>query len=178
MSQLNEPPYVKLFMGLIYNQAESENTALKKLSAELGEIDYQSPETHFDHSTYYKDEMGEGLLRKLITFKKLIPREQIVGVKAFTNKLEEVFSYEDRRSINIDPGYIAYEHVILSTGKGYSHRPYLGSGVYADLTLIYMNDEYKTLNWTYPDYGTKEMRALFKHLRQQYAGQLAEESNI
>ena len=181
MSWLLEPGVVRLFMGLIYKPDSPTADLLKMFEEELGEIDFESEELHFDHSSYYSKEMGEGLLRKILTFQKLIRRTDIVEVKTFTNKLEKVFSYGgdgENRTINIDPGYIAQEHVILATGKGYSHRPYLGNGVYADLTLIYIKDEYTTLQWTYPDYGSKEMRELFKELRTQYVTQLKKESNI
>ena len=114
----------------------------------------------------------------MITLNKVIRGLPFLFVKTFTNKLEEFFSYEGNRTINIDPGYIAQEHLILATGKGYSHRPYLGSGVYADLTLKYVKDEYRTLEWTYPDYGKEEMRVLFKDLRNQYVNQLKKESSI
>jgi len=178
MSRLNEPNKVKLFMGLIYQPDSAIKELTLKLEGKFSEIDFKSTEIPFNHSSYYTKEMGEGLLRKLITFEKLIKRTEIVEIKAFTNKLEEVFSYEGNRTINIDPGYIAQEHLILATGKGYSHRPYLGSGVYADLTLIYKGNEYRTLEWTYPDYGNKEMRTLFKDLRKQYGKQLQRESEI
>jgi len=118
--------------------------------------------------------MGPGLRRVMITFKELIKREQIVDIKIFTNKLEKVFSYENKRTINIDPGYIAQEHIILATGKGYSHRPYLGRGVYADLTLQYIKDDFKRLEWTYPDYGGGDMMELFGKLRHDYVSQLKE----
>lgn len=178
MSKLNEPSKVKLFMGLIYQPLSDMEELTVKLQEELGEIDFNSEEIKFDHSSYYTKEMGEGLLRKLLTFKELIKRTDIVRIKAFTNKLEEVFSCEGKRTINIDPGYIAQEHLILATGKGYSHRPYIGSGVYADLTLIYKDNEYRKLEWTYPDYGNLEMRALFKDLRKLYVKQLQKESHI
>jgi len=178
MNHLNEPNKVKLFMGLIYQPDSAMKELTLKLEGKLSRIDFVSKEIAFDHSKYYQKEMGEGLLKKIITFEKLIRRTDIVEIKTFTNKLEEVFSYKGDRTINIDPGYIAQEHLILATGKGYSHRPYLGSGVYADLALIYKANEYRTLEWTYPDYGNEEMRALFKGLRKQYGKQLQEESDI
>ncbi len=178
MSTLKEPAPVKLFMGLIYEPKARVNEILDQLQEKLGQIDFESNARPFDHSSYYREEMGDHLLRKLITFQKLIRRDEIVEIKTFTNKLEEVFSYEGSRTVNIDPGYIAQEHIILATGKGYSHRPYLGRGVYADLTLRYIKDEYTVLQWTYPDYGAEEIRDLFKELRKQYVSQMAEESTI
>ena len=178
MSQLIEPNVVKPFMGLIYQPDSAIKELTVMLEEKLGKIDFVSDEIPFDHSKYYEKEMGDGLLRKIITFEKLIRRTNIVEIKAFTNTLEEVFSYGEDRSINIDPGYIAQEHLILATGKEFSHRPYLGNGVYADLTLIYKGNEYRTLEWTYPDYGNTDMRKLFKDLRKQYVRQLEKESNI
>jgi hypothetical protein len=71
--------------------------------------------------------------------------------------------------LNIDPGYLSLEHVILATTKGYTHRPYLRDGIYADLTLIYQKGSYRALEWTYPDYGQPNIIALFNHLRTMYA---------
>ena len=178
MSRLQEPSVVRLFLGLIYKPDSPISDLIEMLEEKLGAINFESEGSQFNHSSYYENEMGEGLLRKILTFEKLIRRTQIVEIKTFTNNMEEVFSYEGKRTINIDPGYIAQEHLILATGKGYSHRPYLGSGVYADLTLVYINNEYRTLKWTYPDYGREEMRVLFKDLRNQYVNQLKKEQSI
>lgn len=175
MSKLKEPNKVKLFTGLIYKPGSAMNDLILKLEEKLGKTEFVSEEIPFEHSTYYYKEMGGGLKRQLLTFRALIKRTDIVEIKTFTNSLEEVFSYEGKRTINIDPGYIAQEHLILATGKGFSHRPYLGNRVYADLTLIYKANEYRTLEWTYPDYGNKEMRTLFKALRAGYVKQLEKE---
>jgi len=105
----------------------------------------------------------------------LIKREELVGIKIFTNELEKVFSVEGKRRVNIDPGYVAHEHLILATGKAYYHRPYLGGGVYADLTLVYREGEFKPMEWTYPDYRTEEMRSIFKKIRAKYMVDLGRE---
>ena len=172
MSTLKEPKPVYLFTGIIYKPGSELVGCIEALKAELGETDFESPELPFECTSYYEDEMGEGLKRRIICFEKLITRVRLRDIKVFTNSLEEEFSDEETRTINIDPGYIAQEHVILATGKGFAHRPYLGKGVYADLTMVYRGDEFETLEWTYPDYGTREMRELFKSLRAHYTGKL------
>ena len=174
MSQLREPAPVKLFTGVIYGPSSPLDECIGSLEKGLGEIEFMSGDMPFDYTTYYQEEMGPALKRVIITFRRLIKREEIVGIKIFTNKLEKVFSYKNKRTINIDPGYIAQEHIILATGKGYSHRPYLGRGVYADLTLLYVKDDFRMLEWTYPDYGSDRMLALFRDLRHGYACQLKE----
>lgn len=175
MSTLKEPWPVKLFVSVIYGERADMDVCIKNLEYEFGVAEYRGEIREFDGTDYYQKEMGTGLRRILLTFRRLVRRTDIVRVKTFTNKLEKVFSYENKRLVNIDPGYIALEHIILATGKGYSHRPYLGGGVYADLTLVYVRDGYRTLEWTYPDYAEAGMRKLFYNLRSDYAAQLKEE---
>lgn len=172
MSILKEPKPVYLFTAIIYKTDADLNDCVKALRNGLGETDFESPVLTFEGTSYYESEMGKELKRKIIAFKKLVARDRLREVKVFTQSLEEKFSVKGQRTINIDPGYIAQEHVILTTGKGFAHRPYLGDGVYADLTLIYRGDEYKTLEWTYPDYGSTEMRGLFQDLRRKYEATL------
>ena len=71
---------------------------------------------------------------------------------------------------------IAEEHFVLSTGKGYAHRPYLGKGVYADLTLIYKDKRFNELEWTYPDYKTETIQDILKKIRKIYLDNLKEEN--
>ena len=53
----------------------------------------------------------------------------------------------EKRKINIDPGYISLGNLVLATGKPFAHRPYLGSGIYADLTLVYQRGGFHPLEW-------------------------------
>ena len=93
MSQLVEPSTVRLFMGLIYKPDSSIANLLKMLEEKLGAINFESGGSPFNHSSYYANEMGEGLIRKILTFEKLIRRTEIVEIKTFTNNMEKVFSY-------------------------------------------------------------------------------------
>lgn len=172
MSTLKEPKPVRLFTGVIYRPDSDLSSCIEMLKEELGATDFISGELPFEGTSYYNGEMGPVLRRHIITFTELIGREELREIKIFTNSLEKVFSYKGRRTINIDPGYIAQEHVILATGKGFAHRPYLGKGVYADLTLVYRGDEFRVLEWTYPDFADKGMRELFNRLRFEYTDKL------
>ena len=79
---------------------------------------------------------------------------------------------DGRRAVNIDPGLITRERLILATGKNAGHRVYLGRGVFADLTLLYRSGGFEPLPWTYPDYASPEVRAVMKDLRVKYLDQL------
>ena len=61
--------------------------------------------------------------------------------------------------------------MVLATTKGFAHRIYLGSGIFADLTLVYENGTYRGLEWTYPDYGN-ELIPLLNGWREHYKGLL------
>jgi hypothetical protein len=112
--------------------------------------------------------MGQPLVRRMVSFERLIPPESLPDVKLLTNGIEEQFSDEGRRKINIDPGYISPAHLILATGKGYTHRPYLRDGIYADLTLVFTEGTFRALAWTYPDYAGPEVIALLNKIREKY----------
>jgi hypothetical protein len=58
--------------------------------------------------------------------------------------------------------------MVLGTTKGFSHRIYQGQGIFADLTLIYENGTYRSLPWTYPDYGGRELISLLNGWREKY----------
>jgi hypothetical protein len=119
--------------------------------------------------------MGEKLIRRFITFEDLFPPEALTDVKRHTDRLEEQYrNSAGGRTINLDPGYIALEHLILATNKKYTHRPYLGNGVYADLTLIYRDRSFRPLEWTYPDYASAEIIELLNRLRERYRLQVQE----
>jgi hypothetical protein len=79
---------------------------------------------------------------------------------------------EGQRRVNIDPGYLAKAHLILATGKGYTHRPYLRDGIYADVTLMYRDKKFHSLPWTYPDYAGEEMMGMLVRIREKYILQL------
>jgi hypothetical protein len=70
--------------------------------------------------------------------------------------------------VNLDPGLLTPENFILATGKNFSHRVYLGNGVFADLTLVYRNGGFHPLPWTYPDYASEEVRSLLRDLRREH----------
>lgn len=177
MSTLKEPKPVKLVFSVIYNQSADTDNLKHKLRSLFGEIDYESKQLDFVHSEYYRREMGDKLQRKFFSAKNLIKRENIVTIKHTANDIEKEHMQDDKRTVNIDPGYLAQEHLILATGKGFAHRPYLGNGVYADLTLIYTQNNFQSLDWTYPDYNENNVKEIFKHLRNIYISNLCEVDN-
>ncbi len=174
MSKLKEPPPARFFIGLIFNPDANLKKCIDRLKKQFGEIIFESGSFDFSETNYYENEMGKSLKRKFIAFSNLIERTGIIEKKIISNEIENDFSLNGQRTINIDPGYIAPEHLILATGKGYAHRSYLGKGVYAELTLIFERNVIRTLDWTYPDYKFKNIQDMFLGIRNNYLQQLRE----
>ena len=178
MSRPQEPNYVKPISSLFSPEKELIETVIEKLSEILGPVDWISPELAFDRTRYYAREMGLPLYRRFISFERLVRPEYIVEIKLKTNDLESRYLREGKRRVNIDPGFISPERLILATGKNYVHRVYLSKGIYADLTLLFQRGSFRSLDWTYPDYADPEIRALFDQVRKQYMRQLREKKSI
>jgi hypothetical protein len=166
------PKSVKYFASLIFRNQISLYEAKGELASFIGTIEESTDLVPFLHSTYYDKEMGGYLQRLFVLFEPLLHRDLLPEIKLKTNEIEKLLSANGKRTINIDPGYIALEHVILATTKGYSHRVYLTRGIYADLTLMYHNGTYKALDWTYPDYREKETISMMNRWRESYKGKL------
>jgi hypothetical protein len=172
MSKPKPAGEVKLIMSVFSADRDRLNESLEALSGHYGSADFISAFMPFDFTDYYRGEMGLPLVRRFVSFEGLVRPESLPDVKILTNGVEEKFTLDGVRRVNVDPGYISPAHLILATGKGYAHRPYLRDGIYADLTLIYRAGAFHTLPWTYPDYAAEATRELMQRIRTKYISQL------
>jgi len=168
MGNPHVPKSVKYFASLIFANEMSLHEAEGELASYIGRIEDATKLIPFTYSTYYDSEMGGNLSRMFLLFEPLLHRDLLPDIKLKTNAIERLLSANGKRTVNIDPGYIALEHVILATTKGYSHRVYLNKGIYADLTLMFQNGTYRTLEWTYPDYRETETISMMNKWRDIY----------
>ncbi|HOJ71309.1 MAG TPA: DUF4416 family protein [Syntrophorhabdaceae bacterium] len=167
------PKPVMFFASIIYKDEGMLGVAIDALEEKIGDIHEKTQRMAFDHTDYYSGEMGDSLCRILVLFEPLMPREYLIETKLTTNSIEMDLSGGEKRKINIDPGYITLENVILATTKNYTHRIYMGSGIYADLTLIFKKGTYTPLEWTYPDYAGSEIISILNRWRGYYKRMLA-----
>jgi hypothetical protein len=172
MSIPQEAKPAKLFVSVISSFAQRISSTLSGLAAHYGVLDFVSPLLPFNYTNYYCAEMGKVLLRRFASFDRLIRQEDLALIKVQTNGLEREQSEKGNRLVNIDPGYLVAERLVLASGKNYAHRIYLGRGIYADLTLIYRDNDYQPLAWTYPDYSEPEVRRWLRAIREKYLIQL------
>ena len=148
---------------------------LAGLAGRFGPVEIAYPATPFIHTAYYNDELGVPLVRRLLCFAGLVPQEALGGAKQATNALEDRLARPDgRRRVNLDPGLLTCERFVLATGKNFTHRIYLGDGIFGDLTLVFQAGSWQTLPWTFPDYAAPDMLARLTDIRCRYRRDLRE----
>jgi hypothetical protein len=176
MAAIKTPEKVLPITGLIYVADFSVDEALKKFADDLGGILIQSEKILFTHTTYYNKEMGANLSRQWVAFERLIDPDFLVHLKIKSNDVEnEYLNKNGGRQINIDPGLISMSNLVLASTKNYSHRIYLGKGIYGEVTLIYKEHRFNFLEWTYPDYREKIALEFFTKAREILKERLAQE---
>jgi len=180
MGQIGSANRVKLFCGIISADDNVTKQALGRLCEKFGKVDVKSAESDFNFTDYYNAEMGSKLKRFWVSFDTLIFADEIAEIKVWTNALEDSFAIKDglavdnKRRINIDPGYLNPANVILASTKDFSHRVYLSKGVYAEVTLIYKKEDFIKLPWTYPDYMSPAAKEFLLSARTALMRQLKE----
>ena len=165
MGKAKKPKKVTLVIGMLSKDKKLFDKAEEFFIKDFGPIDYRSPALLFKYTDYYEREMGAGLKRVFISFKKLISPEKISKIKLLANSVEEKLAKNNKRRINLDPGYVSDAKLILATTKDYCHRIYLTNGIYAEVTLKWRRDGFEPFEWTYPDYQSREYIDIFNTLR-------------
>lgn len=172
MSSPREADDVKLISSLFSPRKDQIEEMIHELEGSFGLTDWMSPELLFDRTRYYEREMGWPLYRRFVSFRELIGPGNIVDIKLATNGLENRYRQDERRTVNIDPGYVSLERLVLVTGKNYVHRIYLSKGVYAELTLVFKKGGFTPLQWTYRDYADPVVIRYFNEIRERYKREL------
>ncbi|MBI4141696.1 DUF4416 family protein, partial [Candidatus Woesearchaeota archaeon] len=90
--------------------------------------------------------------------KQTIKRNELPAIKQITNNTEQKHSKERKRIINIDPGYVTEQQVVLASTKEYPYRIYLNDGIYAQLIFVYTKKGWAVVEKTFKDYQEKEVQ--------------------
>jgi hypothetical protein len=174
MSVCKIPPPAKLVCSLLAGETVWLEAARKAMADLWGQVDWQSPILSFQETSYYEREFGPDLKRCFVSFGPLVSQDRLVTVKLESQRVEHEWSVEGRRRVNIDPGLLTAERLVLATGKNFAHRVYLGEGVFADVTLLYRKGSYTLLPWTYPDYASETVIGFWNKVRGRYLQTLKE----
>ncbi len=179
------PKPAKLIISMFSSDKCLFSLYKEELIKRFGEVDIESNTQPFNFTDYYEEEFGKNLMQKLFSFSTLIRQDELAEIKIITNGIENNFKNENiknnithpKRKINLDPGYITLDKYILASTKNGPSRIYLNQGIYAEITLRFINKSFVPCEYTYPNYKTDEYRIFLNSVRQKYKLQLRENSN-
>ncbi len=176
MAAIESVAPVKLFVVTLHNEIEILENSAVDLYEHFGKSDLISEDFAFDVTGYYENEMGSNLFRRFYSFEKLISPEQISEVKLLTNSIEEKYRNEKGRRINLDPGYLDTYKVVLASAKFGGQKIYLGSGIYADMTLVMYKGQWEPFAWGFPDFKSRRYDPTLSKIRDLYKAQMKNRS--
>jgi len=176
LSVRSEPRPARLVVSVIYREERRFTETVPRVESVAGPVRAAGGPLPFDRTEYYGREMGAPLFRRFLAAGRAVPRGSLAPIKVAMESIEAEMSEGGRRTVNLDPGLLTPESFILATGKNFSHRVYLGNGVFADLTLVYRGGEFRPLPWTYPDYASDGVRSLLGELRREHLAEVQGET--
>jgi len=106
----------------------------------------------------------------------LIDPDRLPDIKTAAQDVEAIYQWVEGgkrgRRVNIDPGYLEANMVVLASKKNASHRIVLRSGMFGEATLTFYNGLFRPCATTYPGYRWAEMLSFFSDMLKHYLRQL------
>ncbi|MBO4219565.1 MAG: DUF4416 family protein [Clostridia bacterium] len=165
----------KLVVGIMYIDEDHFRSVLDVLTPVFGKTDAETEEYSFsDFSGYYDTEMDGSVMKRFVSFERLVDPSALSEIKIRTNSIEDDMSVSGNRRVNIDPCLLSHGRFVMATTKGASFRVPLSGGIYADLSLVYSRGEWKDFFWTYADVKSDRMKAFLSDVRRKYLEQRKE----
>jgi len=159
------PSKATLFIAFLFRDAVKVDEIMILLQEQFGSVDCSYGPIPFSFTDYYRSEMGDDLQKLYLTFARPIQRDDLAVIKTYTNELEQRYGRAGSRMVNIDPGYITRDKLVLASTKDFYHRIYLSQGIFAEVTLHYRKGLFRFFSWTYPDYKTPAFLAFLSKAR-------------
>ena len=145
----------------MYSSQDILDKTISILKNEFGEIKAKSKEYDFNFTDYYENEFGINLKKLILVFEKTIEKQDLIQIRERTGQIEKALSQNNKRSVNIDPGYISKTELVLATKKGKTWKEDLGKGIYAHKILEFKDNEVITFYHTFTDYKLKNNQDFF-----------------
>jgi hypothetical protein len=171
VSEIRSVQKVKLLAAVTLSRGIDLSVLRASIEAVFGELEDQTDVYDFKYTTYYQDEMGPELCKLFISFKELIHPGSLPELKIRAIEFEKEWSINNKRQINLDPGYLNTAKVVIASAKDFAHRIFLADGIYGDLQLQYRHNRFWPQAWTFPDYQTELAFEFFTRVRERFADQ-------
>lgn len=175
MGEIKAARPVKLFAAMLAVDSSWFEKGEIALAERFGAIDLRSPDFPFRYTDYYAREMGNGLVKRLISFAKPFDPNQLSDAKIYSNAVESRFVTSDgKRPLNLDPGYLSESKIVLASTKDNAHRIPLRDGIFGEITMTFDGrvQQYISHRWTYPDYASGDFFPFFDAMREKYRAEI------
>lgn len=157
-----------MFIAVLYSGEYVYSKTVSLLKEKFGEVIIESKPYEFSFTDYYNKEMGIGLVKRFIVFKKEISKEELAEIRKKTGEIEDKFRVDGKRKINLDPGYINKKEVVLASVKRSDFKEELGNDIFAHRIYSFEDDKVKTFFHTFPDYKVKENIEFFLKIKDKF----------
>ena len=149
------PPMVHPFAALMFPNENLHKQAMELLTTKFGE------------PLGIGEEFGWQLQKQFIVYKKPASLETLYKTKIWSNEVELSIKEPEnnKRFVNIDPGYLEASKFVLYSSKDFSHRLYQAEGVFAEVTMLFMHGKFHKMDWTYEDYWNEKNRNFLIKMR-------------
>src|SRR3989338_3060338 len=141
-----------LFIAALYSDEEVYDKSVSFLKEKFGNVIIESKPYNFTFTDYYNEEMGSGLVKRFIVFRKEANKKELAQVRKLTGEIEDKFRVNGKRKINLDPGHISSDEVVLASVKKKDFKEEIGNGIFAHRIYAFENGKVKTFFHTFPDY--------------------------
>lgn len=167
-----------LVVGMLSTDERLRIVSISRMEQVFGRCLAQHGPYPFSYTHYYDDEMGGPIERWYGIFERLQDPGRLPELKHTTMMIEDDLRIEGRRKINLDPGLLSMNRFVLASTKDRGHRIPLHSGIFGEVTLVYVHGAYRELSWTYADYRSETCREILAGLRTTYQQALKEQRMI
>ena len=150
--------------------------AVALLATQFGPARLNGQRYPFDYTDYYAKEMGADLVKGLTWFGKPVDLSVLADAKRQTMALERQFAVVTAdgpsRRVNIDPGLVTVDSLVLASTKYSGHRICLAAGIYAETTLLFRKGQYEPMPWSYLDYQSELVQEFLQAIRRELLGKV------
>lgn len=170
MGEPSPPPPSLLIMAAFSRHEGALHWARHRAEQRWGVPVLESERFAFGETEYYQRSMGKDLKKVFWAFEPGFEPADLPEVKLATNAWEKEYAgrsdTEEKRPLNLDPGYLNLGKLVLASTKDFTHRIYLSQGIFAEVTLYFQRGRWEHHRWTFPDYRREDYQAFFSECRQ------------